>query len=517
MRSMTETAVEPLRALLARALPRLLTQMCRDPEHPLYGCFDRHHWHYKMRDFSSAVMVQGALVLDSIARGELNLPVPALDRAIAAEWRDAALRHWAGTQRADGSSDEYYPREAAFPAAGFSLYAAAVIAQRTPPPDEVARAMEKAAARILRSAETEAVNQEVVALTACSLAARAGVRVDAAALERRWAAVYAGQSPEGWFLEYGGADTGYLAVACDALWDSWEVTRDERAREAGVRAGRYIHALLGAAGDVPRFVNSRSTDYLTGYGLTRFAALAPEASTVVRATLASVSEPRHFLHHVDDRYVTHYLHTSWFRALPHLAAMGPAAEPSRETRWFAHARVLVSHTGDASLYVAAGKGGTVVRVARDGATEFDQGWRGEVAGRITTTCWQEPETRVEARRDGDAWVITLDMPLRRHGYVVPTPTKRLALLAGGFVAGRRLVPLLKRRLIFRRAANGARFSRTVRVVGDETWIADAFHGRPLERRRREGAYSLRHVSSSGGFAFVELSPRPTRPHLHSSE
>ena len=72
---------------------------------------------------------------------------------------------------------------------------------------------------------------------------------------------------------------------------------------------------------------------------------------------------------------------------------------------------------------------------------------------------------------------TLDMPLRRHGYVVPTPTKRLALLAGGFVAGRRLIPLLKRRLIFRRAANGARFSRTVRVVGDETWIADAFHGK----------------------------------------
>ena len=307
-------------------------------------------------------MVQGALVLDSIARGELDLPVPALDRAIAAEWRDAALRHWARTQRANGELRRVLPQGGGFPAAGFSLYAAAVIARRTPPPDEVARAMEKAAARILRSAETEAVNQEVVALTACSLAARAGW-VDAAALERRWAAVYAGQSPEGWFLEYGGADTGYLAVACDALWDSWEVTGDERRVEAGVRAGRYIHAMLGAAGDVPRFVNSRSTDYLTGYGLTRFAALAPEASTVVRATLASVSQPRHFLHHVDDRYVTHYLLTSWFRALPHLAAMGPAAEPSRETRWFAHARVLVSHTGNASLYVAAGKGGTVVRVA----------------------------------------------------------------------------------------------------------------------------------------------------------
>ena len=134
-----------------------------------------------MRDFSSAVVVQGALVLDMIAHGELDLPVPALDRAIAAQWCEATLRHWARTQRANGSFDENYPGEAGFPAAGFSLYAAAVIARRTPPTVEIARAMEKAAAWILRSAETEAGNQEIIALAGCSLVARAGVRVDAAA------------------------------------------------------------------------------------------------------------------------------------------------------------------------------------------------------------------------------------------------------------------------------------------------------------------------------------------------
>ena len=517
VRSMTEAAAEPLRTLLACALPRLLTQMCRDPDHPLYGCFDRHHWHYKMRDFSSAVVVQGALVLDALARGELDLPVPALDRAIAAEWREAALRHWARTQNANGSFDEYYPGESGFPAAGFGLYAAAVIARRTPPTAEIARAMEKAAAWILRAAETEAGNQEIIALAACSLAARAGVRVDAAALERRWAAVHAGQSPEGWYQEYGGADTGYLAVACDALWDCWEATGDVRAREAGGRAAAYIHALLGAAGDVPRFVNSRNTDYLTGYGLVRFASLVPAASAVVRATLAGVPQPRHFLHHVDDRYLVHYLHTSWFRALPYLGAMGPAAEPVLGTRWFPHARILVSHSDEASLYVTAGKGGTVVRVARDGATELDQGWRGEVAGRITTTYWQERDTRVEARQDRDAWVIATEMPLRRHGYAVPSPPKHLALRLAASIAGRRLIPLLKERLIFHGAPNGARFSRTVRVVGGEAWITDVFHGSPLERRRRERAYSLRHVSSGGGFTFVELSARPERRYLHPSE
>jgi hypothetical protein len=92
---------------------------------------------------------------------------------VAAQWCEATLRHWARTQNANGSFDEYYRGESGFPAAGFSLYAAAVIARRTPPTVEIARAM-KAAAWILRSAETEAGNQEIIALAACSLAARAG-------------------------------------------------------------------------------------------------------------------------------------------------------------------------------------------------------------------------------------------------------------------------------------------------------------------------------------------------------
>lgn len=511
---MTEPATAPLADVLARALPRLLTQLCRDPDHPLHGCFDRHHWHYKMRDFSSAVVVQGALVLDEIARGQLGLPVPALDAERAAEWRAAALRHWASSQHADGSFDEYYPSESGFPAAGFSLYAAAVIARHTPPAPEVARAMARAAAWILRSAETEAVNQEIIALAACSLTARAGIAVDGAALERRWAAVHDGQSAEGWYEEYGGADTGYLAVACDALWDHWEATGDERARAAGVRAAEYIHALLGVAGDVPRFVNSRNTDYLSGYGLVRFAALSPAAAAVVRDTIAGIGSPRHFLHHIDDRYLAHYVHTSWFRALPHLAAMGPAAPAARGTRWFPLARILVSHSDAASVYVAAGKGGTVVRVEPGGACEFDQGWRGEVAGRITTTCWQEAEARVEARAEGDGWRVETEMPLRRHGFMVPSPWKHLALRIAGTLAGRRLIPLLKKRLIFRGEPNGARFRRSVRVERGEVWIADTFSGVPLERPRREGAYSLRHVSSAGGFSFAELERGSAPRHLH---
>lgn len=514
---MTDAERAPLRDVLVRALPRLLTQLCRDPDHPAYGCFDRHHWHYKMRDFPSAVLVQGSLVLDGLARGELDLGLPVCDRAQAAAWRDATLRHWARTQHADGSLDEYYPSESGFPAAGFSLYAAGLIARHTVPAPEVACAMERTAAWILSAAETEAVNQEIVALTACTLVARAGLSVDAAALERRWAAVHAGQSPEGWYEEYGGADTGYLAVACDALWDCWEATGDVRAREAGVRAMRYLHVMQSVAGDVPRAVNSRNTDYLSGYGPARFAAEVPEAAAVLRASLAGLASPRHFLHHVDDRYLGHYVHTSWFRAWPHLTSVGEAAPPARGVTWLPHARLLVAHADDASLYVAAGKGGVVVRVTRDGAIEQDTGWRGTIAGRLTTTCWQERAAEVEAVERSDGWHVRTTMPLRRHGFLVPTPLKHLALRVAGAVAGRTLIPWLKRRLIFRNDDTGARFTREVRVAGGEAWIRDAFAGTPIAGLRREGAYSLRHVSSAGGFSFAEWEGHAPPTHLHRSE
>jgi hypothetical protein len=122
--------------------------------------------------------------------------------------------------------------------------------------------------------------------------------------------------------------------------------------------------------------------------------------------------------------------------------------------WFPHARILVSHTEAATLYVAAGKGGAVVRVARDGAVEQDTGWRGTIAGRLTTTCWQERAAEVEASEQPDGWRVRTSMPLRRHGFLVPTPFKHLALRLVSAVAGRTLIPWLKRRLIFRQDDTG---------------------------------------------------------------
>ena len=50
-----------LKKLARRQLPRILTQICRDPNSSSFGCFDRNWWHYKIRDFPSVILQQAGL------------------------------------------------------------------------------------------------------------------------------------------------------------------------------------------------------------------------------------------------------------------------------------------------------------------------------------------------------------------------------------------------------------------------------------------------------------------------
>ena len=52
-----------LTSFCERLLPRMLTQVCRDPNLSEYGAFDRNWWHYKVRDFSSIILQQGGYAL----------------------------------------------------------------------------------------------------------------------------------------------------------------------------------------------------------------------------------------------------------------------------------------------------------------------------------------------------------------------------------------------------------------------------------------------------------------------
>jgi hypothetical protein len=312
---------------------RVLTQMDRDPGSPTHGCFDRNHWHYKIRDFPSSILQQGAFTLEALRRGDVRLGI---EPTRAGPWALAAVNALSRQVDGRGRVDEYFPFEDSYPAGAFGLYVAARLAWgwgRTEP--ALARGIDwpglrRLARHMAGRIELQASNQYAAGIAGLALAARVPqFEIGPEEARRHAARLFASQHAEGWFEEYGGPDFGYLAVTLDALADYGDATGDPRAAVAVQRAVEFLAGQVGADGALPSSLNSRNTDYVVPYGLVRAAARLPTASWLVHRLFAGADDPGHFLWATDDRYHCHYVHASVVRSLPNLGAMVAPAEPAR--------------------------------------------------------------------------------------------------------------------------------------------------------------------------------------------
>lgn len=498
------------RAYAQAHVRRVLTQMDRDPHSPSYGCFDRAFWHYKTSDFASGVLQQGAELLEALRAGVLEIQ----EGSGSSHWEDWALAAINALSRQAGRSgalDEYYPHEDSYPAAAFGLWTAARLlrAWQAECPRLVQqiewRGLRRALLRLARRSETEAANQYAAGVAALALAANVEPLHEAGKfVEAHADRLLALQHPEGWFPEYGGADTGYLTVTLDALTDYLDATGDCRASEAIERAVQFLAVLVGPDGQLPWTLNSRNTNYVLPYGLVRAARRNPTAAWLVTTLFAGVDAPSHWIWAADDRYQCHYLFASVLRSLPHLAAMAPPERPQPVKQlWLPGCGyfLLRSPDGRQALYVAARKGGSL-RLHTEGApARFDHGWRIPRGSGYWVTDWCSPHWHVSFNGQ------ELRVIGRTQSYRLPrnSPWRQLGLRAAACLLGRRIAPLLKGLLIRRGRARGPRFERRIRWSETGFDVVDQFRGAksPALPAPRQ---SLRHVASAGWFNPEELAP-----------
>jgi hypothetical protein len=499
-------------ALIALAnewMPRLLTQIDRDPTSATYGCADRNWWHYKIRDYSSIILQQGACAVGWAGtlpswRHEQE-PLIAVSRAGALFWSAHLGRH--------RSFDEYYPWEQGYPPAAFSTLAVLrAVAAGWVAAEDVAVGAQVAAKQLSRRFEAQAANQQMAGLAAlCWLHRLYPELISAAQLQNMVDRTLALQTAEGWYPEYDGPDLGYLSVTIDCLWDAYDATQDDRLIDSARSAVTYIEHLTRLTGAGIGMHNARNTDYLVPYGICRMAledegggAMSPARLLVDR--LFESIPATHFLRATDDRYVSHYIGASLLRAAglhPSGSASSDVSKrPSVAEPASRQAYALSGHVVEPDALIALHKGGLITMRSPSGALATDCGWAFEWRNQRYVTHWWSRLWQTAAE-DG-AWHV--------EGYFVPTrslissPLKHMVLRLASRLFGAGLIRHLKAVMIFRKPDTAFPFRRTIRRTDAGWQIEDTMPVLPAGVTPDVAPRaSRRHVASADSFHPEDLS------------
>lgn len=486
---------------------RLLSQLDRDCNSPTFGSFDRNFWNYKIRDFSSSILQQGVLYLDVLFSFEYESNIFNKNKIIKT-WIKAGIDFWCKSQLKNGSFNEYYPNESGFPPTAFSLYGISYILNKYPEfvSDNVICSLNKSIKWILKTPETNAMNQDSAALAGILIASKIeGVCFDKNKLDKRLNYFYESQSQEGWFNEYGGADLGYLSVTIDSLWDIYSVSKDDKALAALEKATNFIYNFITISGETPIMINSRNTDYLVPYGLSGFASVNKKAKEISYLIIKNITKCDSVYHKTDDRYLTHYIGQSYMRSLlnfENFSSVKTLSFASKKLELFYNdCGVYIKHIPNKkSIYISAKKGG-IVNIFNENSIEFvDYGWRYKDKKGISTTHWQNKNNKISFENSE----INVEGHFIIQDFIRPSLSKHIILRLISLLIGNKLIPFLKSKFIFSEKKSIAKFHRKIKIIDDKIEIVDNFDNVSKKELYKSKQYSLRHVSSGNRFNYEEM-------------
>jgi len=417
-----------------------------------------------------------------------------------------------------GSFEEYYPNERSFPAAAFSTLAIANVIRGGGGTDkQTESALSTAASRLTERAEELAANQELAAIAALArLNQIDGSLVPISVVASRLRGILSKQSNEGWFPEYYGADTGYLSVSLDCLWEISDACPQLDCEEAKRRSFSYLANMVLA--EIPSLatINSRNTEYVVPYGIVRMVQDRETSSTALEI-LRKLDEfnlvsPRKLMR-IDDRYSCHYVGRSIAKAWEFLSReksmtpeflqniAGPPQSSMPEAGVF-HLTTDRSEAGAVHVWVACKKGGSsVVSYSRE-RVAVDHGWRVQEGKRTFVSDWCAPD-----------WVVTesSEHSVVVEGFLVPvtdvasTPLRHFVLRIAAAVLGRRLIPFLKKRLILKSNFQGPFLTRRVSITSESVTVRDDIANlTPLAIVNHAPKASLRHVASADSWSDFDV-------------
>ena len=339
-------------------IPKILTLQDRNPHSPTYGCFDRNFWQYKIIDFPSGMSQE--FVWPLALAYDTDLPDNTFyQQPVLRDWVEAGILYASRSAHPDGSCDDYFPFERAGGAAAFSLLACLESYTLLGLNNPVAlRFFEKRADWLAHHHESGRLTNHQALIVLCLELASRLLHTDKwnEAKAQRLERVLAWQNPEGWFQEYEGCDPGYHTLTISCLARVYELTPDNRLKDAIAKAVILAAHFVHPDGSYGGEYTSRNTYNFFPHGFELVGRWLPEALSVNDGFLKGLAQGRGSCY-ADDHIVGH--HTwNYLLAWRDFATERPTPKsPTPGRFWLPEARILIDQRQDAKLYLALNKGG----------------------------------------------------------------------------------------------------------------------------------------------------------------
>ncbi len=393
-------------------MPRLLSLQDRNPFSPTYGCFNREFWLNKTTDFPSAIAQFGVHSLSLAYANPFPNNIYYRQKKIL-DWALAGIEYWTKIQKGDGSFDEFYYNERGWAGpTAFLLYAVLdsyrMLKSQFPKDleERALKAAHKSALFLARYDEPSVLaNHHAIAVLAiyeAYLVLRDKKLLSG--LEVRIADFLRHCYDEGWSLEYGGADPGYLSATVSFLGKLHKVYQDERLYDVAKRAIEFTSYFVYPNGFYAGTMGSRQTLHFYPHGYEIFAKDIPLAATMAERMLIALGEgklvppeiqsDRYFLYRIPE-YLLSYL--DYVERQGSLQRLPYEREPF--DKFFEKAKIFVKKNPDYYLLVNLVKGGVVklFNLKENKLVFNDCGIIAELEGsKVATTQWLDDGYKISA-------------------------------------------------------------------------------------------------------------------------
>ena len=510
-------------------IPRILSMLDRNEFSPTYGCFDRIYWLDKSIDFPSAILQLHTHILALV----YSHPYP--DNIFYKQdkikrWCFAGMKYWIQIQHKDGSFDEFYPNERGWAGpTGFLLYAMldsySLLKEEMSQElkDEFNEASFKSAKYLAKYDEAGILaNHHAMALLPIYYAYQ--VLGDDYLLKpfyKKFEFFEGLQSPEGWFLEYDGADPGYLSATISFLGKLYKLAEDEELKsrilkivENAIEFSSYFvypNKFYGGT------IGSRQTLHFYPHGYEIFSKKIPLARKIADKMLEGLAEgklvppeimPWRYLGYRAQEYLLASLD---YNPAPVSDDVKLPYERTAFIKFFEDAKMLVVKKPNYYSVSNLAKGGVIKLFSADGELIYnDCGIIGKLEdGKVVTTQWIDKDYKINSVGNKS----TVEGDLNFAPFKLPTPLTMMAFRAALLSLGwnTKLSYLLKgviRNLFITKTKKApVEFCRKIVFNEGDVKVEDMIKLKPSEKfvsLKIGDEFSVRYVPQSLYFQSQEL-------------